>query len=392
MKTNYYIGFLSALLLSGMSVKAQYADNIYHGSGDAGIVVNNYYDNYDYYYSSRINRFHRSYTTFSYYSPVFTETYWYTYNPYSWGISIYSGGTRFSPGYSFGYPVFPAASFYYDYRRYDPFYYSYNYVGYPSWYYNNWVYDPYIYNYWYTPYGVSINFSYNLSTPCWGWNYHYYDGYYHRDNDNRPVYYSSNSVDTDVRSLNQAVVNEDLVSGSRRQKSVINYTQSIPTSGARRTSSEKPVSESNAVDNPSGNNALKSQAASRRSITEAVSRNTNVSIKSETRRSSSLAISGSSEMNQPSVKREIPDYSNQNRSLVTMAKPSYNETSQPYTERRTQERSNTDIQRRNVPDQSVPAINSRRENSVLQSKSSGERDHKQPAGDVPVSKENGRRK
>jgi len=30
MKTNYYIGFLSALLLSGMSVKAQYADNVYH--------------------------------------------------------------------------------------------------------------------------------------------------------------------------------------------------------------------------------------------------------------------------------------------------------------------------------------------------------------------------
>ena len=56
------------------------------------VVVNNYYDDYDYYFSSRINRFHRSYTAFDYYAPVFTDSYWYNYQPYSWGVSIYGGG------------------------------------------------------------------------------------------------------------------------------------------------------------------------------------------------------------------------------------------------------------------------------------------------------------
>lgn len=384
MKTNYYIGFLSALLLSGMSVKAQYADNIYHGSDDGGVIINNYYENYDYYYSSRINRFHRSYSTFSYYSPVFTETYWYTYNPYSWGISIYNGVAGFSLGNGFGYPVFSASSFYYDYRGYDPFYYSYNYGGYPSWYYNSWAYDPYFYNYWFIPYGVNINVSCNLSPTYWGWNYHYYDGHYNRYSDCRPVYHSTNSVHADGRSLNQAVKNEDLVAGSRRQ--------SVLTSGAGRTSAEKPVSGLKAVDNPSVNYPQKYQAESRRSIQEAVNRNTNVTVKSETRRRSSQTISGSSEMYQPSVKREIPEYRKENRSMVAMTNPSFNGTSQPYQGRRIQERSNSNTQTGTVTTPSVPSSNSRRDNSVLQSRSQGERVPKQPAGEVPISNENTRRK
>ncbi|HQK36660.1 MAG TPA: hypothetical protein PLC81_03415, partial [Bacteroidales bacterium] len=54
------------------------------------VVINNYYDYdpYDYYYTSRIRRFHSSYYWgWGYYDPFFTDLYWYTYNPWDWGIS-----------------------------------------------------------------------------------------------------------------------------------------------------------------------------------------------------------------------------------------------------------------------------------------------------------------
>ncbi len=51
--------------------------------------MNNYYHVSGYEYASRISRFHTSYVTFDFYSPMFTEIYWYRYTPYSWGVSIY---------------------------------------------------------------------------------------------------------------------------------------------------------------------------------------------------------------------------------------------------------------------------------------------------------------
>ena len=52
MKTKYYIGILSILLLAVFPVKARYADNGYYNNDDARIVINNCYNDYDYYYSS----------------------------------------------------------------------------------------------------------------------------------------------------------------------------------------------------------------------------------------------------------------------------------------------------------------------------------------------------
>jgi hypothetical protein len=59
MKAKYFIGILSALLLAGMPVKAQDTDDVYLDEDGPRVVENNHYNN-DYYYSSRINRFHRS--------------------------------------------------------------------------------------------------------------------------------------------------------------------------------------------------------------------------------------------------------------------------------------------------------------------------------------------
>ena len=51
------------------------------GNGSQQVVVNSYYNLSGYEYASRIMRFHTSYVTFDFYSPVFTETYWYRYTP-----------------------------------------------------------------------------------------------------------------------------------------------------------------------------------------------------------------------------------------------------------------------------------------------------------------------
>lgn len=176
MKAKYYIGILSVLLLTGSTVKAQIADMRDYRNDDARIVINNYYDDYDYYFSSRINRFHRSYTAFNYYAPVFTDTYWYNNQPYSWGISIYGGG-GFGLGYSFNYPVYS-----YDY--------GYNYGGYDPYFGNSyyWGYDPFYYNNWYTPVIFNVRIRNRWSNNYYGWN-----GHNHGYNDYRPVYNTYNN-------------------------------------------------------------------------------------------------------------------------------------------------------------------------------------------------------
>ena len=72
-------------------------------------VTNNYYygDNYDYgneyydyEYSSRIRRFHRNSARFGYYDDYFTNYYWYDYDPYFYGTSIYTSFNWWRPRYS----------------------------------------------------------------------------------------------------------------------------------------------------------------------------------------------------------------------------------------------------------------------------------------------------
>ncbi len=178
MKAKFYIGFLSALLLAGFPVRGQLADSRDFRNDESGIVINNYYDDYDYYYSSRINRFHRSYAAFGYYSPVFTDTYWYNWQPFSWGVSIY-GRSGFGFGYSINYPVYYGGGYNnwygYDYGWYDPYYGS-------SWYRG---YDPFYYS-WYSPVVININLGNR-----WGHN-HWYGNNYWYGYRYRPVYNSYN--------------------------------------------------------------------------------------------------------------------------------------------------------------------------------------------------------
>ena len=111
MKTSIKL-FLSAILFAIVSPLAMQAqDDLYYtpdgyynyegsydsdNSGDT-YVTNNYYggdteeyvyyedEDYDYYYSSRVRRFHRPYRGFGYYDPCYTNSYWYEPDPFFWG-------------------------------------------------------------------------------------------------------------------------------------------------------------------------------------------------------------------------------------------------------------------------------------------------------------------
>ena len=154
---------MAVLLICPATIKAQTDHRQSRGNENTGVVVNNYYSNhdYDYFYSSRINRFHRSYATFNYYSPFFTESYWYNPMPFSWGISIYGGGGfggryyNYYPGSYFGFGF---------YDGYDPFIGGSYFWGYDPFFYNPWY---SFYNPWYSPFFINIGYRSR-------WNNHYY--------------------------------------------------------------------------------------------------------------------------------------------------------------------------------------------------------------------------
>jgi hypothetical protein len=148
MKTKSYI-LLSALLLSTAIMNAQYDDNRNFRDEGAGVVINNYYPDNDYYYASRIKRFHQSYAAFDYYAPVFTDVYWYNYQPFTWGVSIYGGNAPFY-GYAYTHR-FAGFGFNYGYNDgwYDP------YAG--NYYYD--AFNPYYYDTWFSPVRININFN-----------------------------------------------------------------------------------------------------------------------------------------------------------------------------------------------------------------------------------------
>ena len=131
-----------------------------------GNVTNNYYgdyyesnsgydDYYDYAYSSRIRRFHRPVATFSYYDPFYTNSYWYDYNPYNYGSSIYLGYNWWTPNVSVGFG-WGWGNTYYDncwggwggYGYSWPRYRNYGYAGWGGGYWNGGYNRGYNHGYW----------------------------------------------------------------------------------------------------------------------------------------------------------------------------------------------------------------------------------------------------
>lgn len=110
------------------------SETYYDEEGNPVNVTNNYFydydDYYDYAYSSRIKRFHR-HNGFNYYNDFYTNYYWYTSNPWDWGVSIYMGSPWWYPSYYYYNPPYYWSDYYPHMGMY-----SYNYWGSP-WYWNS---------------------------------------------------------------------------------------------------------------------------------------------------------------------------------------------------------------------------------------------------------------
>lgn len=127
---------------------------------ESDYITSNYYygDYYDFAYSSRIRRFYRPYASVSsYYDPFFTNMYWYNYDPFYSGVSIYLGYGAF-PMYYPGYYWSPYTT-YFGMSPYGfPSMWSHYYYGSSYWYgFQSGYYAGYHTRYWGTPYYYMYN-------------------------------------------------------------------------------------------------------------------------------------------------------------------------------------------------------------------------------------------
>ena len=153
-------------------------------------TTNNYYDepfNYDDYYDNeyavRLRRFHNNCPSYGYYDNYYTNSYWYTGDPYTYGSSIYMGYNFWGPSYN-NFAYNPGLCWYSNWGwNNDPWYnpYGYNPYGYGGGY-------GYGYGYGYGGYG-----GYGYNPYMNGYNNGYWDGYnannYFNSFDNNSYYY-----------------------------------------------------------------------------------------------------------------------------------------------------------------------------------------------------------
>lgn len=141
-----------------------------------------YDDYYDYEYATRIKRFDNQIYGLGYYDNYYTNSYWYSGNPYNYGVSVYNGYSWWGPSYN-SYSYYPSVTFYSNwgwgsspyygggYGCYNPYYNPYS-SAYMQGYYNG--YNQGFNNGWYGyPY-------YGYGSPYYGyggWNSPYYNGW-----------------------------------------------------------------------------------------------------------------------------------------------------------------------------------------------------------------------
>lgn len=131
-------------------------------------------DDQEYYYSSRIRRFHRNYYCNDFYDPFYTSVGFYDpwiIDPFLWGNNI---------GFSIGYGAYPWwrynrwnswASWGNPYWGYRDWYYGYCPIGFSyNWAWSNSWYSPWSWNNWYNPYFYNPGFN-NWGGYGWGNNW-----------------------------------------------------------------------------------------------------------------------------------------------------------------------------------------------------------------------------
>jgi len=158
-----------------------------------------YDDYYDYEYATRVKRFNNNINGLSYYDNYYTNSYWYSHNPYNYGVSVYNGYSWWGSNYN-NYSYNPSVSFYNSwgwgygnqfnngYNGYNPYLSGYT-QGYNNGF-NNGMYGNY-YGYGNPYYGYVSPFGYNygFATPYYGYNNPYNNGWgYYNSYDNNSSY------------------------------------------------------------------------------------------------------------------------------------------------------------------------------------------------------------
>ncbi len=145
----------------------------------------NYDDYYDNAYAARVKRFQQPLYGTSYYDSYYTNSYFYNYNPSSYGTSIYSSYNMGSP-YGSGYGGYYSPATTYNNPYYNPYYNGYgSSMSYGMGYGNGMGYNPYGTGYGYNPYGMNGygmgNGYYNSPMYSTGYfnSYDYNSGTYH---------------------------------------------------------------------------------------------------------------------------------------------------------------------------------------------------------------------
>ena len=279
MKTKAKIYFIAASLgllsthaftaSSGINQRDHFRFDRTNPAGQDVIVENNYYYGdgdyiYDYYYASRIRRFHKPYVSYSYYNSYYTDCYWYTYEPSFWGMSIYLG--------SMWNPVGLSISFGFPYRSYYQSYYYNPYPWYPVY---NIVYRPRIVNRYYsnTWYGNRSRYH----RPYYANRYNYYNNHrdYYRDGYYSHSYkYASNVVPSRASASRDNNRNSNVINSSRR---------SSPTNTSRTGNYNRNAEKNRQV--VSNSDVGRRNTASDRTVIENRNSNRNVTPVTKTNRS-----------------------------------------------------------------------------------------------------------
>ena len=189
----------------------QYVDD----EGNTYITNNYYYDDYyDFSYSSRIRRFDDDWD-FPYYSSFYTSSYWYTYNPWDWSVSIY-----------LGYPWWHSYYYPYHYYWYRPYYRPYYYWGSYGWGYHDGYYDGYWNGYWDGYYA--------------GTYYNYYTPYYYNSYDQTlSSVHRRGSIGTQSSSISQSGTYQSFVDTYQRNVASKPLDSNTPT--IAKPINEKPI-------------------------------------------------------------------------------------------------------------------------------------------------------
>jgi len=147
-------------------------------------ITNNYYeesgsdyvydDYYDFSYASRLRRFYQPTYSYGYYDTYYTNSYWYSYNPYDYGVSIYLGYPWWSYNNHLGW------GYYGNYWGYNHHHHHHHY-GWADYYHHHHAYGGYYgqygYGYGYNGYGYGYGDGYGYGYGDMGYSPYYYNSY-----------------------------------------------------------------------------------------------------------------------------------------------------------------------------------------------------------------------